>query len=101
NVLVKNGDAVLLGGLMQEQVNVTQNKVPLLGDIPLLGRLFRFDSVTKKKTNLLIMLTPHIIKEPSDMVGRTLEKAERLQKQYDKMKTDADKALPLPGDNGK
>jgi general secretion pathway protein D len=101
NVLVKNGDAVLLGGLMQEQVNVTQNKVPLLGDIPLLGRLFRFDSVTKKKTNLLIMLTPHIIKDPSDMVGRTLEKAERLQKQYDKMKTDADKALPLPGDNGK
>jgi general secretion pathway protein D len=101
NALVKNGDSVLLGGLMQEQIDNSQSKVPLLGDIPLLGRLFRFDSVTKKKTNLLIMLTPHIIKEPSDMVGRTLEKAERLQKEYDKMKVEADKTLPYPGNNGK
>ncbi|HEX9190881.1 MAG TPA: type II secretion system secretin GspD, partial [Candidatus Deferrimicrobiaceae bacterium] len=101
NALVKNGDSVLLGGLMQEQVNVSQNKVPILGDIPLLGRLFRFDSIQKKKTNLLIMLTPHIIREPSDMVGRTLEKADRLQKEYEKMKVDADKTLPYPGNNGK
>jgi general secretion pathway protein D len=101
NALVKNGDSVLLGGLMQEQVNATQNKVPLLGDIPLLGRLFRFDSVTRKKTNLLIMLTPHIIKEPSDMVGRTLEKADRLRKEYNKMQEEADKAIPGWGTNGK
>jgi general secretion pathway protein D len=101
NALVKNGDSVLLGGLMQEQVNTTQNKVPLLGDIPLLGRLFRFDSVTRKKTNLLIMLTPHIIKEPSDMVGRTLEKADRLRQEFNKMQQEADKAIPGWGTNGK
>ena len=101
NVLVKNGDSVLLGGLMQEQVSNTQTKVPLLGDIPLLGRLFRFDSVSKKKTNLLIMLTPHIIKEPSDMVGRTLERTEGLRKEYERKRQQADGALPDFGGNGK
>jgi general secretion pathway protein D len=101
NVLVKNGDSVLLGGLMQEQVSNTQTKVPLLGDIPLLGRLFRFDSVSKKKTNLLIMLTPHIIKEPSDMVGRTLERTEMLRKEYERKRQQADGVLPDFGGNGK
>jgi general secretion pathway protein D len=101
NVLVKNGDSVLLGGLMQEQVSNTQTKVPLLGDIPLLGSLFRFDSVSKKKTNLLIMLTPHIIKEPSDMVGRTLERTEGLRKEYERKRQQADGALPDFGGNGK
>ena len=100
NALVKNGDSVLLGGLMQEQINTSQNKVPLLGDIPLLGRLFRFDSVTKKKTNLLIMLTPHIIKEPSDMVGRTLEKSERLRREFERKRQQADGVLPDFGTNG-
>jgi len=97
SVLVKNGDMVLLGGLMQEQISNTQTKVPLLGDIPLLGRLFRFDSVTRKKTNLLIMLTPHIIKEPSDMIGRTLEKADRLQKEFDRKRQESDTLLPDAG----
>jgi general secretion pathway protein D len=97
SVLVKNGDMVLLGGLMQEQISNTQTKVPLLGDIPLLGRLFRFDSVTRKKTNLLIMLTPHIIKEPSDMIGRTLEKADRLRKEFDRKRQESDTLLPDAG----
>jgi general secretion pathway protein D len=101
SVLVKNGDAVLLGGLMQEQINNTQTKVPLLGDIPLLGRLFRFDSVVRKKTNLLIMLTPHIIKEPSDMVGRTLEKTDRLKKEFDQKRKESDTLLPDAGKGGK
>jgi general secretion pathway protein D len=100
NALVKNGDSVLLGGLMQEQINNTQSKVPLLGDIPLLGRLFRFDSVTKKRTNLLIMLTPHIIKEPSDMVGRTLEKADRIRKEFERKRQESDKLLPDAGAGG-
>jgi general secretion pathway protein D len=52
------------------------SKIPLLGDIPLLGYLFRFTSDQKKKTNLLIMLTPHIIQEPGEL-SKPLEDRQR------------------------
>lgn len=71
SVLVHNGDTVVLGGMMQETFTTIQSQVPLLGDIPLLGYLFRFKSVSRKKTNLLIFLTPRIIKEPADMARVT------------------------------
>ena len=51
----------MIGGLIQDQDKATINKIPLLGDIPLLGWLFKTKSQERKKTNLLIMLTPRII----------------------------------------
>ncbi len=67
SVLVKNGETVVLGGMMQDSLTTNESQVPLLGDIPLLGYLFKFKSVSRQKTNLLIFLTPHVIKEPADM----------------------------------
>jgi general secretion pathway protein D len=71
-VLVKNEETVVLGGMMQEIINNVETKIPILGSIPLLGNLFKFSSVNRSKTNLLIFLTPHIIKNPEDMSDLTV-----------------------------
>jgi len=78
SVLVRDGDTVVLGGMMQETHNTIQRQIPLLGDIPLLGNLFRFKSVSRNKTNLLIFLTPRIIKEPGDMARVTNRERARM-----------------------
>ena len=67
SVVVKDSDTVIIGGLIQDQDQETINKIPLLGDIPFLGWLFKSKSVKRTKTNLLIMLTPRIIKDARDM----------------------------------
>jgi general secretion pathway protein D len=63
-VAVKDGETVVIGGLMQDQKTVTINKVPLLGDIPLIGYVFSRTQYDKSKTELLLFLTPHVASEP-------------------------------------
>ena len=67
SVVVKNTDTVVIGGLIQDTDQITESKVPLLGDIPFLGWLFKTKNTKREKTNLLIMLTPRIIKDARDM----------------------------------
>ncbi len=62
-VLVDDGQTLVLGGLIDDQINDVVEKVPLLGDIPFLGRLFRFSSTTKTKQNLMIFLHPVILRD--------------------------------------
>jgi general secretion pathway protein D len=66
-VTVKDGQTVVIGGLMQEKKEETVNKVPLLGDIPILGWLFKSKNVTDDKTNLLVFLTPHVIRDAAEL----------------------------------
>ena len=66
-VLVKDQQTVVIGGLMQERASEITTKVPILGDVPLLGYLFRYSTKSKRKTNLVIMLTPYIIKDQLDL----------------------------------
>jgi len=73
-VLADNGQIVVLGGLIKDDVQETAQKVPLLGDIPVVGRLFRSSSSTKTKTNLMVFLRPMIIREARAMTGATGEK---------------------------
>jgi general secretion pathway protein D len=61
---IKDGETIVIGGLMQDQKNQTVTSVPLLGDIPLIGLLFHHNVVTKTKTELLIFLTPHVAQVP-------------------------------------
>ncbi|MFH1025397.1 MAG: hypothetical protein V1764_01815, partial [Nitrospirota bacterium] len=74
SVVVKDNQTVVIGGLMQEREEENINKIPLLGDIPLLGWLFKNKSVDKKKTNLLVFLTPHIVKEAEQLSKLTATK---------------------------
>jgi len=96
SVLVKNGDTVVLGGMMQETFTNTASQIPLLGDIPLLGNLFRFKSVSRKKTNLLIMLTPRIIREPGEMTGTSQEQKRKMAEMFDIQKKEVEKTFPDP-----
>ena len=63
NVLVDNGETVVLGGIFEQENLTNQTKVPFLGDLPYVGKLFRRDSKTDKKRELLIFVTPRIVND--------------------------------------
>lgn len=65
-ILANDGQTVVLGGLIKDNVTDSTRKVPLLGDVPLLGRLFRRDSQTIEKQNLLVFLRPTVIRSAED-----------------------------------
>ena len=73
SVTVKDGETVIIGGLITSRTNATENKVPLAGDIPILGNLFRATVQSTTKTELLFVLTPHIIRETADARRISLE----------------------------
>ncbi|MBW2731425.1 MAG: type II secretion system secretin GspD [Deltaproteobacteria bacterium] len=66
-VVVRDQQTVVIGGMMQERQTNEVSKVPLLGDIPVLGYLFKYTTKSKVKTNLLIVLTPYVIRDQSDL----------------------------------
>lgn len=66
NIVVPSGDTAVLGGLIHDQDQITEEKIPLLGDIPILGWLFRSKRVEKSKVNLVVFLTPKIIRNSDD-----------------------------------
>ncbi|MBV1840021.1 type II secretion system secretin GspD [Photobacterium ganghwense] len=95
SVLVKDGQMIVLGGLIQDQVNENEQKIPLLGDIPILGHLFKSTNTTKGKTNLMVFIKPTIIRDGVTADGLTQRKynyirAEQLYR--------ADKGLKLMPD---
>ncbi len=63
NVRIKDGETLVLGGMIQESEQKSVGKIPLLGDLPLIGAAFRSTSTTKEKSELVIMITPHIIND--------------------------------------
>jgi len=63
-LLIKNGQTVVLGGLRKKDVTKQVNKIPLLGDIPLVGLLFRFEGEDTVTSELVVFITPRIVKEP-------------------------------------
>lgn len=65
-VSVKDGETIILGGIIRNNVSTTTNKIPLLGDIPILGHLFRSTNKTNSKTELMVLLTPHVVRNPED-----------------------------------
>ena len=71
-VVVADGDTVVIGGLIGETESTTESKVPFFGDIPVLGWLFKSSSESVRRTNLIIMLTPHIVRTPMDLESETI-----------------------------
>lgn len=65
-VSVRDGETIVLGGIIRSTVNATTKKVPLLGDLPVLGNLFKSTSRQKQKTELLVFLTPRIVRDPDE-----------------------------------
>jgi type II secretory pathway component GspD/PulD (secretin) len=69
NIMVKDGKTIVLGGLFQEKTGHNIKQIPLLGDIPIVGQLFRSTDDNSKRTELIVLITPHIISDPEQADG--------------------------------
>jgi len=84
SVVVKDSDSVVIGGLIQTRDEENIEKIPLLGDIPLLGYLFKTKSTQRTKTNLIIILTPRIIRSGADMAAISGEQRDSFEDAVDR-----------------
>jgi general secretion pathway protein D len=80
NVQVRDGQTVVIAGLVGDNVDVSTTKVPCLGDIPILGWLFKSETRNTTRTNLLIFLTPYIVAAPEEADEIYLRKSEMMEK---------------------
>lgn len=78
-VLAEDGQTVVLGGLISNNTQNSVSKVPLLGDIPILGHLFKHTSTSDSKTNLLVFITPRIIKDKDDLAAVTRRSSRAME----------------------
>jgi general secretion pathway protein D len=78
-VLTPDGQTVVIGGLIQDQKTRTDTKIPILGDIPYLGVLFKHQQTSDIKTELIIFLTPHVVAAPSLLAARSDEEQRRSE----------------------
>ncbi len=78
-ILLADGQTVVLGGLIQDNVSIGVTKVPLLGSIPLIGKAFRTEKTTKDKTNLLVFIRATVIRDDEVLAGATAEKYQYIR----------------------
>jgi general secretion pathway protein D len=76
--IAKDQQTIVVGGLVRDNITINERKVPLLGDIPFLGWLFKFESRQIVKLNLLVFLTPTLVRDEADMVELNARKAAEL-----------------------
>ena len=76
--IAKDQQTIVIGGLVRDNVIINERKIPLLGDIPFLGWLFRFQSVAVQKLNLLVFLTPTLVRDEMDVVELNARKSAEL-----------------------
>ena len=79
NVLADEGQIIVLGGLIQDSVSNGEDKVPLLGDIPALGALFRYEKRQHNKTNLMVFIRPYVLRTAADGNGLTQDRYDYLR----------------------
>jgi hypothetical protein len=77
-VTVRDGQTIVIGGLISDRYERRENMVPVLGELPLVGPLFRADKEKTMKTELLIVLTPYVIESPAEVDVLTAGEIERL-----------------------
>jgi general secretion pathway protein D len=79
-VVVHNEETVVIGGMIGQDTTSGEYKVPLLGDIPLVGWLFKSHGDSRKKTNLYIFITPHIVENPAELAALYAKKRDAMEK---------------------
>jgi general secretion pathway protein D len=89
NVLVDDGQIIVIGGLLQDQYGNNQEKVPGLGDVPVLGNLFRSEARSRTKSNLMVFLRPVVIRDQPESDALSLDR-------YDLMRTKQQNTQPAP-----
>ena len=97
-VVVRDQQTVVIGGLMRDEISTSRTKIPILGDIPLLGSLFRTDEKKKIKKNLLLFLTPYILRSPADLRAIYERKMRERQEFIDRYFVFSDSEYDVPVD---
>lgn len=94
-VMADDGATVVLGGLIDEDVQESESKVPLLGDIPILGHLFKSTSVTKQKRNLMVFIKATIVREGSAISGISKTKYNYIRAEQLKRQEEGIRLMPM------
>ena len=81
SVLVEDGNIVVLGGLIEDRTDNSKSQVPLLGDIPVVGGLFRYENRGRRKTNLLVFLRPYVVRDESTSNALALDRYDYIRGQ--------------------
>jgi general secretion pathway protein D len=97
NVLVDDGAIVVLGGLLQDDSGTSQEKVPGLGDVPIFGNLFRAESRSRKKTNLMVFLRPVVVRDGRAAEALSMGRYEQMRTSQIASQPAASHATPVQG----
>ncbi len=97
-VVVDDGAVMVLGGQLKDQYDGSVEKVPLLGDVPVVGNLFRYDNRTRQKTNLLVFLRPLVIRDAQAAASVTLDRYEAIR--AEQVTEQPEHRLTMPGVDG-
>lgn len=97
NILVDKDQIVVLGGLIQDTVNVVNNQIPLLSDIPLLGRLFSYESRQRSKTNLMVFIRPYVMRDQAAYEAVTARRYNQMSEEQQKAQLSSNFMLPING----
>jgi general secretion pathway protein D len=100
-VMVEDNQILVLGGLMQDDYTTTTQKIPVLGDLPIIGKIFQNNRTTKVKQNLMIFIHPVILRDVATATGYTREKYNKIRRAQKKSRVTSrgllkEKATPLP-----
>ncbi|WP_246483750.1 type II secretion system secretin GspD [Paenacidovorax monticola] len=79
NVLVDDGSIIVIGGLLEDSYSQAEDKVPLMGDIPLFGNLFRSENRERKKTNLMVFLRPVVVRDAATSDALMIDRYEAIR----------------------
>ena len=97
SVLVEDGGIVVLGGLLQDDFGNSQERVPGLGDVPFFGNLFRADSRSRKKTNLMVFLRPVVVRDGASTENLSLSRYEQMRSVQMEATPNSSPGLPAIG----
>ena len=79
NMIVQDGQTLMLGGILYQKDSTVEVKLPLLGDLPLIGGLFRHTRVDRSNRELLVFITPHVVAEGAVDIPENVAPVEKLQ----------------------
>ena len=96
-VVVDDGQIIVLGGLIEDTFTVDKSQVPILGDIPYLGALFRSESRTKKRTNQMVFLRPVVMRDATASNSLSIDRYELLRGEQKDVRIPSNLLLPLNG----
>jgi type II secretory pathway component GspD/PulD (secretin) len=93
NMIVKNGQTIMLGGILSQQDQTIQKKLPLLGDIPLIGGLFGHEETTASNSELIVFITPYVVDELDNMLPEAQQELKDNKSKLESIQQELENAL--------